>query len=376
MTFAPRKNHRRHLVLVGVGALVAAFFVSRPDPVRADSAPVQRRAWAMGTHLTVTVTAVDRSTALIASESALRAVSAVEARLSTWNEDSELSRLNRAEPGAAVEISPELESDLRLARNWWNATGGAFDPGIASLVTAWDLRGIGREPSVLELSSARAAAGLDHLALGKGTASLGAAGFGIEEGAFGKGVALREATRAARAEGARCAIFEFGGQIQIEGECGERSIVVADPVQRNRAVARFALNTGSVATSGNSERAIAVDGTGYGHLLDPRTGDPAPDWGAVTVVASDPVAADCLSTALYVMGADEAAEWLRQRPGIEAVFVERDKETVRVTVTPGFRGRLEAIEGELKYLTARDEWTELHDTKTDARQLAADGERR
>jgi thiamine biosynthesis lipoprotein len=136
------------------------------------------------------------------------------------------------------------------------------------------------------------------------------------------------------------------------------------------------LNTGSVATSGNSERAIAVDGTGYGHLLDPRTGDPAPDWGAVTVVASDPVAADCLSTALYVMGADEAAEWLRQRPGIEAVFVERDKETVRVTVTPGFRGRLEAIEGELKYLTARDEWTELHDTKTDARQLAADGERR
>lgn len=325
-------------------------FVSTRVAADQPSATVERRAWAMGTRLAVTVEADDRETALDASEAALRAVAEVEARLSTWVDDSELSHLNRADPETGFAVSPELESDLREASHWWKETRGSFDPGIRSLVEAWDLRGGGREPSAVELKLARAASGLDHLALDLGIARIDVAGFGIEEGGFGKGIALRQAAEAARAAGADCAVLDFGGQIEVSSDCGEVWVDIADPDRRDFGLALLILRNSSVATSGNSERGLLVDGVRRGHLLDPRSGHPAPDWGAVTVVASDPVAADCLSTALYVMGPQRGAEWLQGRPEIDAVFAVRIGEGTELIATPGLMGRLELSEGRVTYL--------------------------
>jgi len=323
--------------------LTIGFLSSASD---ADQGPasVERRAWVMGTRLTVTVEADDRGTAVHASEAALRAVAEVEARLSTWVHDSELSRLNSAVPDLDFQISPELESDLRVAIHWWKETRGAFDPGIASLVQVWDLRGSG------QLRSALAAAGLGHLVLDPGIGIVDAAGFGIEEGGFGKGVALREAADAARESGADCVVLDFGGQVAIEGDCREVRVDIADPDLRDHRIATLKVRSGSVATSGNSERGLVMDGVARGHLLDPQTGYPAPDWGSVTVVAADPVAADCLSTALYIMGPKAGGEWLQGRPEIGAVFVERSAEDTRMTVTPGLKGRLEISAGNLTFL--------------------------
>jgi len=329
--------------------LTIGFLSSRSD---ADQGPVsvQRRARVMGTRLTVTIEAIDRDTAVLASEAALRAVTGVENRLSTWMDDSQLSRLNSAEPGSEFSLSTELESDLRLAFRWWKETHGAFDPGIASLVAVWDLRGSGREPSSVELRSARAAAGLEHLMLEPGLAIVDAAGFGIEEGGFGKGIALREAADAARKAGADCIELDFGGQIAIQGGCREFRVDIADPDRRDARIATLNIRSGSVATSGNSERGLVVNGVTRGHLLDPETGYPAPDWGSVTVLALDPVAADCLSTALYIMGPEAGGKWLQARPEIEAVFAERGGEGTKLTATPGLKGRLESTLGQLTYL--------------------------
>jgi thiamine biosynthesis lipoprotein len=316
-------------------------FLSSSSSADQGPASVERRVWAMGTLLTVIVEAGDRDSAVNASEAARRAVAEVEARLSTWNQDSELSRLNGAEPGSEFSISPELESDLRLAFHWWKETHGAFDPGIASLVEAWDVRGSGREPSAVELEKARAAAGLQHFALEPGIARVDTAGSGIEEGGFGKGIALREAADAAREAGADCVVLDFGGQIAIDGDCLGFRVDIADPNRRDLGIATLTIRSGSVATSGNSERGLVVEGVARGHLLDPQTGFPAPDWGSVTVVASDPVAADCLSTALYVMGPKAGSDWLREWPEIDAVFVEQSGEDTTMTATPGLEGRLE-----------------------------------
>jgi thiamine biosynthesis lipoprotein len=356
MTGAVKKGRQRQASRIstfsGILALIPltiVFTSSRSDAGRSP-ASVERRAWVMGTHLTVTVEADDRATAVNASEAALRAAVEVEDRLSTWTDDSELSRLNSAEPDSVSRISSKLESDLRVAAHWWKETRGAFDPGIASLIRAWDLRGAGREPSTEMLASARAVAGLEHLALDRGAARFDTAGFGIEEGGFGKGIALREAADAARKTGADCVVLDFGGQVAIHGDCRELRVDIADPDRRDRRVAVLRVRSGSVATSGNSERGLVVDGELRGHLLDPLTGFPAPDWGSVTVVASDPVAADCLSTALYIMGPIAGGEWLRGRPEIEAVFVERSGEDTTMTATPGLMGRLEFSTGHLTYV--------------------------
>jgi len=311
---------------------------------------LSRQVAAMGTVLEMTVSARDRGTALAASQSLLEAVDSVERRLSTWRENSELSRFNRSIPGIEVGLSEKLEADLREVRHWWAATGGAFDPGGASLVAAWDLRGRGRLPSDPELAAARAAAGFEHLVLRSGAGARTATGFAIEEGGFAKGIALREAAAAALAANASCVVMNFGGQIEVAGDCGARWVEIADPQQRSKSVARISLDSGSVATSGNSERGLVVDGVELGHILDPLSGRPAPDWGAVTVVAADPVAADCLATALFVMGPDRGAEWLRGKTGIEAVFAKGSGVTPQLTATSGLRGRLVTSEGTVKHL--------------------------
>jgi len=311
---------------------------------------LSRQVAAMGTVLEMTISARDRGTALAASQSLLDAVDGVERRLSTWREDSELSRFNRSVPEIEVSLSEELEANLREARRWWSATGGAFDPGVASLVEAWDLRGWGRTPSDTELAAAREASGLEHLVLTSGAGARTSADFGIEEGGFAKGIALREAAAAALAAGASCVVMNFGGQIEVAGGCGKRWVEIADPRRRNESVARLLIESESVATSGNSERGLVVEGVELGHLLDPLSGRPVPSWGAVTVVATDAVAADCLATALYVTGPDLGAEWLREHTGIEAVFVEGSGMTTQLTATAGLRGRLVTSEGIVTYL--------------------------
>lgn len=305
-----------------------------------NAVEITRRLSAMGTALELSVWALDRDTALTASEEAVAAVEDVESRLSTWRPGSELSRLNRIAAGTRVAISQQLESNLREAGHWWAETGAAFDPGVASLVSIWGLREGGRLPSGPEMVAALAAAGYENLVLQSGFAKRLREDFGVEEGAFGKGVALREACRAALEEGARCVLADFGGQVEIQGECPERPISIADPWDRNRYLAELNLSRGSVATSGNSERGMNVDGIPVGHLLDPRTGLPVPMWGSVTVVANDAVTADVVATALYVMGPQHGAEWMRGREGLEAVFFEGSRGSVTITATAGLSDRL------------------------------------
>ena len=311
---------------------------------------VRRQQRVMGTTLEITVLAQSRSLALAASEAATCAVAEVDRRLSTWREDSALSAVNNRDSDQPVGVSPLLARDLAEALRWHDITNGAFNPGLGSLVSAWDLRGQGRVPSDAELHEALVASAMDGTMLVDRTLHLGRPGLQFEEGGFGKGVALRDALDAALGSGAQCVVLDFGGQVAVGGECGATAIGVADPNDRENEVAVLELFEGSAATSGLSERAFVFDGISYGHILDPRSGTPAPDWGSVTVVTSDPVAADCLATALFVMGPKAGGEWLQGRPEIEAVFVERSGEATKMTATPGLKGRLEVSIGNLTYL--------------------------
>ena len=113
-------------------ALVVNACQSPETPVIKGDEVVERVVVAMGTGLRLRVSAASRQGALQASEAAVRAIEAVSSRLSTWRSDSELSRLNTAPAGVSVDLSGELLTDLRKARRWSKATGGAFDPGVGA----------------------------------------------------------------------------------------------------------------------------------------------------------------------------------------------------------------------------------------------------
>ena len=255
----------------------------------------------MGTSVEIQVTADHRASAVQASELIVRALESAEARLSTWRADSELSRFQRGE----VEASPALRAELDAAVAWGRATEGAFEPRCAAMVQAWDLRGEGRLPSRDE----QRAAALDHSRW--------------EEGGFGKGAGLAAVARELAAlPDVQRAQVNLGGQWLLFGP-SLFEIEVADPDARGAAIATLRIPGGSVATSGNSERGVVIDGQRFGHVLDPRSGAPARDFGSVTVIHPDPLAADCLATAFLVLGPEAALAWAARDPQLEVLIVER-----------------------------------------------------
>lgn len=303
---------------------------SRPaGDAAADTVWVEREAYLMGTTLRGRVLAPTRAAGLAALERAFAEVRRQEALLSSWRGDAELARVNGAPPGVPVRPTPELFALLAEARAWSDSTGAAFDPTVGALVDAWGLRGAGRRPAEAELRRAREASGWRRFALdaAAGTVVRRDSLAWIDTGGFGKGAALRGVERVLEREGTRAALFDFGGQVLAVGAPpGEAAwpVAAAHPARRQEPAAELRLRGRSASTSSASERWVEEGGERLGHVLDPRTGRPVPAWGSVTVVARDPLAADALSTALFVMGPEEGMRWARERQDVGVLFlVER-----------------------------------------------------
>jgi thiamine biosynthesis lipoprotein len=150
------------------------------------------------------------------------------------------------------------------------------------------------------------------------------AGAWIDTGGFGKGTALRAARAALREHHIASAFLNFGGQVLALGaDRGADWVVpVAHPGRRHDEAARLRLRDRSASTSSQSERFVDADGRRLGHVLDPRSGEPVPAWGSVTVVAEDPALADVLSTALLVLGPDAALAWAESRDDVGVLVLE------------------------------------------------------
>ena len=280
----------------------------------------------MGTVLRITARGDGGSTPAAALEAAFAEVRRLEGVLSSWRADTEIGRLNRAPVGEGVWLGEELATLLHEAERWTGETGGAFNPTVGALIDAWDLRGEGRVPTSEELARARASTGWNRFAMQR-SASVGARldeHAWIDTGGFGKGAALASAGEQLARLGVRDATLDFGGQLLAMGAApGEQTwpVAVAHPVRRDEPFTELRLRDASAATTAQSERWVEVAGRRIGHVLDPRTGQPVPAWGSVTVVAADAVAADVLSTALFVMGPEEGARWAAEQTAFGALFL-------------------------------------------------------
>lgn len=300
---------------------------------------LERRLLVMGTELVLVVRASDRPAAIAASEAALRALEAAESRLSTWRPGSELSALGRSPAGSVFELSQATAGELSEALECQRWTEGAFDPTIGSLSDALGLRSGGRVPSAGELTAARAATGA-HLVRVTGRRAVRLhPSVRFDEGGFGKGAGLDRAVEALAAFAGVEARLDLGGQLAFVGD-GPWEADLAHPADRNLPALRLAVDGGSLATTGNSERGLTVAGRPVGHILDPRTGRPAPFSGSVTVWGTSALAADCLSTGLFVLGPERALEVASRLPGVEAIVLEPKGERLLAQATSGFAGRI------------------------------------
>jgi thiamine biosynthesis lipoprotein len=290
----------------------------------------------MGTTVGIRVAAPTREGALRASEAAVLALADAADRLSTWQAGGALARLNAAPVRQAVVLDAATAAELGVALACAAQTEGAFDPTVGALADAWGLRRGGALPGRRALRQARRATGHHLLQLDGPAATRLHAGLRIEEGGFGKGAALDAALAAAAAAGATAAVIDAGGQLALRGP---GRVAIAHPARRHEAAVVFALDGGHVATSGNGEQSFTVDGRRYGHLLDPRRGRPAPIWGSVTVFAERGLAADCLATALYVLGPDDGLRWAGQAD-VAALFLVDAQGGLRARASPSWLSRV------------------------------------
>lgn len=278
------------------------------SPLLAGGETVQRARYLMGTSCEIAVPASQTAGAEV--EAAFAEAARIEAMLTTWNDSSELARLNAGD----ARISAELRSLLITALDWSDRTDGAFNPRVKRLVELWKTREEGALPDATELESAVKLARRHDLAT--------LAGAGIEEGAFGKGYALDRMLAALRGE----ALIDFGGQVVVRGA---HRVAVADPRDRERPAFAFTLRDGSISTSSGSEKTFRIDGHDYSHIFDPRSGMALPPRGSVSVVADEALTADILSTALYVMGEDDGLRWADANR-VAAIFIT-PQNTIRLS---------------------------------------------
>ena len=310
---------------------------------------VQRTVYLMGTRATLTVERADRGAALHQLEQMVQGLERTEAELSTWRRESVLSTLNRQPVGKALEVSAGVCALWPKLTAWHRDTVGAFDPAVGALVEAWGLRDAGRLPSSDELAAARAVTGWAHFrfvpATCRVTRRLNAT---LDAGAFGTGEALRRLMLDDGAGGPW--MVDVGGQIAVSGSsaAGVWRVAVAHPARRDESALEIALAGGSLATSGGSERSYDVEGQSVGHILDPRTGQPVQRPESVSVWHEDPLAADVLSTALYVMG-PQAGLRFADANGLAALFLARAPEegaaVITARVSSGFRRQFPSVHG-------------------------------
>ena len=304
----------------------------------------ERRVTVMGTSLHVAVSGRDREAALAASESAIAEVRRVENLLTTWRDDSPLARLNASPAGIAVPLEREMFTILSDVFAWSATTRRAFDPTVLPLVRAWDLRGEARIPSPEELATALAASGADRFRFDstRTTATRLDPSAGIDDGAWGKGYALDCAAGRLELAGEKSALLDLGGQVLARGKNADGkdwTIAIAHPRDRRRPVVVLSVPNLSASTSGNSERRREVSGRRIGHLLDPRTGAPACDFGSVTVLAPSALVADVLSTSFFVLGPKDglalSAKLRREGTTNEVLFLVDNGDGLLAIASPG-----------------------------------------
>ena len=205
-------------------------------------------------------------------------------------------------------------------------TGGALDPTVYPLVCLWGFPAQAyRVPTDEEIAATLALVGPQHVRQ-SGTQVQLDDGTQLDLGAVAKGYAGQRCADALEDQGV-AAILTLGGNVQTVGRKPDGTdwqVGIADPDAPETSLAVLQLRgTNSIVTSGGYQRYFTENGQRYHHILDPATGRPA-DSGlaSVTIVAKDGLLADALSTALFVMGLDEAAAFWQESDDFEAVLID------------------------------------------------------
>lgn len=296
--------------------------------------------FAMDTYMTLSAYGDSAEEALAAAS---REINRLESTLSRTIDTSDVSRLNA---GETVTVQKETRELLERALALSDATGGAFDMTVAPLVSLWGITSDAPHvPSQEEIDALLPLVGSEHVHMDGSIVSLDAAAPWIWAASprVTPPSRWRTSCRPTASPPPWCHWAATSMSAVPSPDGSAWNVGIQDPTSSGYA-ATVALTDCFAVTSGGYQRYyVAEDGTVYQHIIDPRTGRPADsDLLSVTVISDDGTAADAYSTALYVMGEQEAVSFWRAHGGFDLILITADG---RLLYTPELADTITAPEG-------------------------------
>jgi thiamine biosynthesis lipoprotein len=264
---------------------------------------------AMASRCEVRLAASDAATAARLAQLAIDEVRRIERKYSRYRADSVVGRINAGAGAAWTVLDAETESLLDYASTLHAASGGLFDITSGVLRRAWDFRRpVLPQPEALH--ALLELVGWDKVQRGRRRIRLPQDGMEIDFGGFGKEYAADRAATLLADGGAQHGYVNLGGDMRFIGPRPDGKpwrIGVQDPRHADGLAAGIPVSLGALATSGDYERYVDIDGRRYCHVLDPRTGMPVSHWRSVSVLAPVAIAAGSCATIAMLMQADGLA---------------------------------------------------------------------
>lgn len=338
-------------MLLLVALTVWRFYFATPPPrvvlVHGDT---------MGTTYAVKVVAKTRDRQSDEAREQLRVLvqgelDAVDAAMTTYDPDSELSQFNDGPAEVDVPLSAETIEVLAIARDVAAQTEGALDITVGPLVERWGFGAAGELqelPSDDELAALRSHVGLGRVRIDERTRTLRKdhAETRVDLSAVAKGYAVDRVVAALKEHGYTDGMVEVGGEVRAFGQTETEKpwrLAIERPIESERSIYEvLPLRDQAMATSGDYRNFSVVDGQRYSHSIDPRTGRPITHkLASVTVVAEDCAHADAWATALNVLGPERGPE-IAAAHRVAALFLIADGEELAEVSTTAYDALREA----------------------------------
>ena len=296
----------------------------------------QKQVFAMDTVMTLTAYGKNAKTGLDAATGVINSLNTL---LDPEVENSAAYQLNHAD-GQNVIVTPQVAEILSAALKVCKQSDGALDLSVYPLYLAWGEFDSekGKIPSSDEIKELLKNVRFSETSItefnGESNYSVRMpAGTQISFGAVAKGCASNRAIEAMRNAGVESGIVSLGGNVQTLGlkpDGSKWTVAVEDPNDTGSYIGTLKVGETAVVTSGNYQRCfIGSDGIKYHHLIDPSTGEPANNGlVSVTVVCEEGTMADCLSTAMFVLGVNGALRYWRNYGGFDMVMITEDNEVI------------------------------------------------
>ncbi|AJH00571.1 thiamine biosynthesis protein ApbE [Clostridium beijerinckii] len=266
----------------------------------------------------------------------------LEGLMSFFLESSEVSKLNRAAGQYEVELSDEVLFVLNKAKHYSEICKGSFDITLAPLARLWGIFTSSEKiPLQEEINEALKLTGHNYLSINNElkTSKLEKSGQCVDLGAIAKGYAADRAIEIYKQYGVESAFVNLGGNVAVLGNKPNGDsfrVGIQNPLlQRGQCLGAVNAANKTVVTSGDYVRYFEKDNKKYHHILDPRTGYPAESsLMSTTIVSKESIAADALSTAIFILGLEAGIKLIDSQEDMEAIFITKDKE---IYVTKGLK---------------------------------------